>query len=53
MKQVLVFIGVCLLGTELLAQAAPPATPIDGGLTLALLATGTAIGVKKIRDRKK
>ncbi len=34
------------------AQGAPPATPIDGGLSL-LLAAGGAYGVKKIRDYRK
>lgn len=35
-----------------LAQGAPPATPIDGGLT-ALLAAGGLYGIKKIRDLRK
>jgi len=35
-----------------LAQGTPPATPIDGGLSL-LLAAGGAYGVKKIVDAKK
>ena len=36
-----------------LAQpSAPPATPIDGGLSL-LLAAGGAYGIKKIRDARK
>ncbi|MFY0606454.1 MAG: hypothetical protein JXR10_07060 [Cyclobacteriaceae bacterium] len=35
-----------------LAQGAPPATPIDGGLTL-LLAAGGAYGIKKLRDSKR
>jgi preprotein translocase subunit SecY len=35
-----------------LAQGAPPATPIDGGLSL-LLAAGGAYGIKKIRDSRK
>ena len=34
------------------AQAPPPATPIDGGLS-ALLAVGGLYGLKKLRDRKK
>lgn len=37
---------------SLLAQSAPPATPIDGGLGL-LLAGGAIYGVKKIRDHRK
>ncbi len=35
-----------------LAQGAPPATPIDGGLSLLLIAGG-AYGAKKILDNKK
>jgi len=35
-----------------LAQGAPPATPIDGGLSL-LLAAGGAYGLKKLRDHRK
>ncbi|MEQ9302575.1 MAG: hypothetical protein RJQ14_01565 [Marinoscillum sp.] len=35
-----------------LAQGAPPATPIDGGLSL-LLAAGGAYGIKKLRDSRK
>lgn len=31
---------------------APPATPIDGGLSL-LLAAGGLYGIKKIKDRRK
>lgn len=31
------------------AQGAPPATPIDGGLSV-LLAAGALYGVKKIKD---
>ncbi|MEQ8239169.1 MAG: hypothetical protein RIA69_08135 [Cyclobacteriaceae bacterium] len=34
-----------------LAQAAPPATPIDGGLSL-LLAAGGIYGLKKLRDKR-
>jgi len=34
------------------AQGAPPATPIDGGLSL-LLAAGGVYGLKKIRDSRK
>ena len=35
-----------------MAQGAPPATPIDGGLSI-LLAAGGAYGVKKLMDKKK
>lgn len=38
--------------TVLFAQGAPPATPIDGGLSL-LLAGGAAYGIKKISDARK
>ena len=34
------------------AQGGPPATPIDGGLSL-LLAAGGVYGLKKLRDYKK
>lgn len=37
---------------ELFAQGAPPATPIDGGLSL-LLVAGGAYGLKKIKDSRK
>ncbi|RED95231.1 PID-CTERM protein-sorting domain-containing protein [Marinoscillum furvescens] len=44
----LVFMAVA----PVLAQGAPPATPIDGGLT-ALLAAGGIYGIKKLRDHRK
>ncbi|MEQ8238373.1 MAG: hypothetical protein RIA69_04130 [Cyclobacteriaceae bacterium] len=34
------------------AQGAPPAKPIDGGLSLLLLAGG-AYGIKKLKDSRK
>lgn len=34
------------------AQGGPPATPIDGGLSILLIAGG-AYGVKKVLDNKK
>lgn len=37
---------------SLIAQGAPPATPIDGGLSL-LLAAGGAYGMKKIIKNRK
>lgn len=49
---------ISLLGTLLLlaasvyAQGGPPATPIDGGLSL-LLAAGGAYGAKKIYSFRK
>ncbi|MFK7954359.1 MAG: PID-CTERM protein-sorting domain-containing protein [Ekhidna sp.] len=36
----------------LIAQGPPPATPIDGGLSL-LLAAGGAYGLKKLKDSRK
>jgi len=41
-----------LLSSMLFAQGAPPATPIDGGLSL-LLVGGGLYGLKKIRDMHK
>lgn len=35
-----------------LAQGAPPATPIDGGLSI-LLAAGGVYGLKKIKESRK
>jgi len=35
-----------------LAQGAPPATPIDGGLSI-LLVAGGAYGLKKLKDHRK
>ena len=35
-----------------MAQGAPPATPIDGGLSV-LLAAGGVYGLKKLRDARK
>jgi hypothetical protein len=44
---------VAVLGSFVLfAQGAPPATPIDGGLSL-LLAAGGAYGAKKLLDKNK
>ncbi|WP_170148085.1 PID-CTERM protein-sorting domain-containing protein [Marinoscillum furvescens] len=43
---------VLLISIPVLAQGAPPATPIDGGLSI-LLAAGGAYGVKKLIDRRK
>lgn len=43
---------VILVSTAAMAQGAPPATPIDGGLSLLLIAGG-AYGVKKVIDHKK
>ena len=49
----LVFLPVMLLFVvPAMAQGAPPATPIDGGLSLLLIAGG-AYGVKKIYNKRK
>jgi hypothetical protein len=45
---VLILIAV----VPVLAQGAPPATPIDGGLSV-LLAAGGIYGLKKLRDKSK
>ncbi len=39
-----------LLAFPIFAQSPPPATPIDGGLSI-LLAAGGIYGAKKIRDK--
>lgn len=44
--------GMVILPETAFAQGAPPATPIDGGLSL-LLAGGAVYGIKKIRDYRK
>ena len=58
------FFSVCLIfATDAMAQfgpgkpggggpGAPPAVPVDGGLSI-LLAAGGAYGLKKLRDKKK
>jgi len=51
MKIILTTIALLSI-TVLFAQGAPPATPIDGGLSL-LLAAGGVYGLKKLKDRRK
>ena len=51
-NKVILTIGALFLVTAAFAQGAPPATPIDGGLSL-LLAGGAAYGIKKLRDIQK
>ncbi len=41
-----------IITIPVLAQGGPPATPIEGGLSL-LLAAGGAYGVIKLKDRRK
>lgn len=49
--KILATISIILIITPFaMAQGAPPATPIDGGLSL-LLAMGAAYGLKKLRDK--
>lgn len=53
MKKLLYILPVMLLAAlPALAQSAPPATPIDGGLSLLLIAGG-AYGAKKMYDQRK
>jgi hypothetical protein len=49
---ILILSAIFIAVTPALAQGAPPATPIDGGLSL-LLAAGGAYGLKKLRDHRK
>ncbi|MEP4532103.1 MAG: hypothetical protein ABJ004_03385 [Cyclobacteriaceae bacterium] len=50
--KILFTLATLFSSTALLAQGAPPATPIDGGLSL-LLAAGGAYGLKKLNDTRK
>lgn len=50
-QKITFFILSLLTLSPLLAQGPPPATPIDGGLSL-LLAGGAAYGIKKMMKRK-
>ncbi|MEO9476798.1 MAG: hypothetical protein ABJG41_14745 [Cyclobacteriaceae bacterium] len=52
MKTYYTILFTIAISTIALAQGAPPATPIDGGLSL-LLAAGGAYGIKKLRDSRK
>jgi hypothetical protein len=51
-KITLAVIALLSVSLPVMAQGAPPATPIDGGLSLLLIAGG-AYGVKKIHDARK
>lgn len=51
-KITLSVIAIFTIIMPVMAQGAPPATPIDGGLSL-LLVAGGAYGVKKIHDARK
>ncbi len=54
MKNIIILSSIAMFFTPiaLLAQGPPPATPIDGGLSL-LLAAGGVYGIKKLRDSRK
>ena len=45
------FLLIFIVPFSVMAQGAPPATPIDGGLSL-LLAAGGIYGAKKIYDKR-
>lgn len=52
-KKIILTACLLVIGTVALAgPGGPPATPIDGGLSL-LLAAGGIYGLKKIRDNRK
>lgn len=50
------FLVMCLIvltvTVALASPGAPPATPVDGGLSL-LLAAGGIYGIKKVRDHRR
>jgi hypothetical protein len=50
--KIILSITAFLFILPLIAQGAPPATPIDGGLSL-LLAAGGVYGLKKLQDSRK
>ena len=51
-KIILTVIGLLFFIQAFAQPGAPPATPIDGGLSL-LLAAGGAYGAKKLLDKRK
>ena len=51
-KTLLVLPALFLVLPAFAQPGAPPATPIDGGLSI-LLAAGGAYGIKKLRDHRK
>ncbi|MBR07150.1 MAG: hypothetical protein CMP48_05660 [Rickettsiales bacterium] len=51
-KIILILPAILLVVPAFAQPGAPPATPIDGGLSL-LLAAGGAYGIKKLRDHKR
>jgi hypothetical protein len=50
--KIILSITAFLFILPLIAQGAPPATPIDGGLSL-LLAAGGVYGLKKLKESRK
>ena len=50
--KILLSVTFCFVALVAVAGAPPPVTPIDGGLSLLLLAGG-AFGVKKYMDHRK
>ncbi|HCX23072.1 MAG: hypothetical protein CMB80_20475 [Flammeovirgaceae bacterium] len=48
----ILFLGLAFSAIAQTGPGAPPDTPIDGGLSLLLLAGG-AYGIKKLRDHKR
>ncbi len=52
LEKIALSMSLLIVGLPLLAQGAPPATPIDGGLSLLLIAGG-AYGVSKLRKKVK
>lgn len=50
--KILFTVAALFSATIVLAQSAPPATPIDGGLSL-LLVAGGVYGLKQLRDKQK
>lgn len=51
-NKLILIIVILVASIPVFAQGAPPATPIDGGLSL-LLAAGGIYGLKKLRDGAK
>jgi hypothetical protein len=49
--KIILSLSTLLFLLPVIAQGAPPATPIDGGLSL-LLAAGGAYGLKKLKDKR-
>ena len=50
--KIILSLSLLIVTISVFAQGPPPATPIDGGLSL-LLAAGGAYGAKKLLDKGK